>query len=541
MNGVAYTGGMVKRDTQGGDSESLGGGGKPRDTGETPQTDAVARTRELTPGLRVAPERTIAAASSERVHLSKRRFALQMQQPIPRATMLDRVAFLVGTVAAAWLAVIISIQSVRSPWSLFLFIPVWAITAYLVLPRLHKMLSDLYVPDYFFGRTRTGDGLLGDPVNLGVDGDAEQLDTVMRRAGWHRADEITLRSTWGIIVSTLTRRSYPTAPVSPLMLFGRRHDVAYQQEVEGNPKQRHHVRFWHSPPGWLLPGGAQTDWLGAGTYDTDVGLSLFTLQVTHRIDENTDEERDFVVASVRGASPEVSTRILRDFTTGYHARNGGGDQFITDGHLPVLDLRRVTPDRAAPEAEEAARPIAPQSAQEAVDRLPLSIAAAMLLIGLSALLDLAGVFIGPAMGELWAEGPGSEGQIAAIIVTIMSAILTAGQLFMAWRLLRRGHRARAILVVLLGLAVLGTAVGYLQGIERIGLNGTLFSASLMSLALLALTSESAAAWTRRPHADDKRADHSSVGDASTDDASTDDASTDDAGTDDAGTDDKEKR
>lgn len=426
-------------------------------------------------------------------HISKRRFALQMQQPLPRTTLFDRIAFLIGAVAAGWLAVIISIQSVRSPWALLLFVPVWGITAYLVLPRLHKMLSDLYVPDYFFGRTRTGDGLLGDPVNLGVDGGAEQLDTAMRRAGWHRADEITLRSTWGIIASTLTRKSYPTAPVSPLMLFGRRHDVAYQQEVEGNPKQRHHVRFWHCPPGWLLPGGAKTDWLGAGTYDTDVGLSLFTLQVTHRIDENTDEERDFVVASVRSASPEITVRTLRDFTTGYHSRNGGGDQFITDGHLPVIGVDAIAPDGEGPELT----PVIPQTAQEVVDRVPLSIATAVLLIVAGAIVDLVALAFSPELRELWAETSGSVGWAFAIGMTIFGGLLTLGQLFLGWRLLKRGYRSRMILIVLLAATIFGTAVGYVQGLEAIGLNGTLFAASLMCLALLALTSESAAAWTRK--------------------------------------------
>ena len=425
---------------------------------------------------------------------SKRRFALQMQQPLPRATVFDRTAFLVGTIAAGWLGVIISIQSVRSPWALLLFIPVWAITAYLVLPRLHKMLSDLYVPDYFFGRTRTADGLLGDPVNLGVDGGGEQLDTAMRRAGWHRADEITLRSTWGIIASTLTRKSYPTAPVSPLMLFGRRHDVAYQQEVAGNPKQRHHVRFWHCPPGWLLPGGAKTDWLGAGTYDTDVGFSLFTLQITHRIDENTDEERDFVVASVREASPDITTRVLRDFTTGYHARNGGGDRFITDGHLPVLDVSGVVPDGDTSERE----PVVPQTAQDVVDRAPLTIAISVLLIVVSAIIDFVAVALDPEVREAWGEAVEVGGRAFAAILIVVGGALTLGQLFLAWRLLRRGHRSRMLLIVLLAFTIFGTAVGYVQGLEAIGLNGTLFSASLMCLSLLALTSESAAAWTRKP-------------------------------------------
>lgn len=98
---------------------------------------------------------------SDAQHPSRRRWALQMQQPLPSSTVFDRVAFLIGTASAVWLAIIISIEGVRSPWALLLFIPVWAIMAYLVLPRLHRLLSDLYVPDYFFGRTRTGDGLRG--------------------------------------------------------------------------------------------------------------------------------------------------------------------------------------------------------------------------------------------------------------------------------------------------------------------------------------------------------------------------------------------
>ena len=56
------------------------------------------------------------------------------------------------------------------------------------------------------------------------------------------------------------------------------------------------MRFWRCPEGWQLPGGYAVDWLAAGTYDRSVGLSLFTLQVTHKIDADTDIERDYIVA-----------------------------------------------------------------------------------------------------------------------------------------------------------------------------------------------------------------------------------------------------
>ena len=152
---------------------------------------------------------------------------------------------------------------------------------------------------------------------------------------------MTLRTSWRIVTSTLLRRSYDEAPVSPLFLFGRQQDVAYQQEVDGNPAQRHHVRFWRCPEGWLLPGGRRVDWLAAATFDTSVGLSLFTLQITHRIDADTDVERDHVVQTITASTPAVTVDVLRDFSTGYHARNGGGDSIRTDGDLPVVDARGV--------------------------------------------------------------------------------------------------------------------------------------------------------------------------------------------------------
>ena len=249
--------------------------------------------------------------------------------------------------AAVWLAYLSLTETFHVGWwGIPFFLGFWALLAYLVLPRLHRILTTIYVPDYFIGRARTSDGLLGDPVNLAFLGDGEQIERALRAGGWTRADPVTLASSWRIISSTVRGRSYHEAPVSPLFLFGRQQDFAYQQEVDGNPAQRHHVRFWKCPDGWLLPGGRRVDWLAAGTFDTRVGLSLFTLQVTHKIDANTDVERDHIVATVTAGDPRVTVDVIRDFSTGYHARNGGGDSIRTDGDLPVVDgrgLREVSP------------------------------------------------------------------------------------------------------------------------------------------------------------------------------------------------------
>jgi hypothetical protein len=83
------------------------------------------------------------------------------------------------------------------------------------------------------------------------------------------------------------------------------------------------------------------DWLAAGTYDKSVGLSLFTLQVTHKIEEDTDIERDYIVETVKKGSPEVDVEVIDNFSTGYHSRNGGGDLIITDGGLPIINVRHI--------------------------------------------------------------------------------------------------------------------------------------------------------------------------------------------------------
>lgn len=257
--------------------------------------------------------------------------------------LLDNVFFVVAGVASVWLAYLVLTQGFSTGWAqIWFYLLFWLIVAYIALPRLHRILTDIYVPNYFIGRTRTSDGLLGDPVNLALLGDEAQLHSALIRAGWTRADDLTLRSAGRIVASTLLRRSYDEAPVSPLMLFGRNQDFAYQQEVAGNPAKRHHVRFWRCPDGWLLPGGHRVDWLAAGTYDRAVGFSLFTLQITHKIEENTDIERDHIVATLTAADPAVAVDMLKDFATGYHSRNGGGDQIVTDGDLPVIDLSGVT-------------------------------------------------------------------------------------------------------------------------------------------------------------------------------------------------------
>ena len=130
--------------------------------------------------------------------------------------IVDGVLFAFAGLSTIWLAYLVFRASIQPGWPMLLLIVFWVLLTYLLLPRLHRILTRLYVPGYFIGRARTSDGLLGDPVNLALRGQEAQVHAAMTRAGWTRADDLSIRSGTRILTSTLSRRSYDEAPVSPL-------------------------------------------------------------------------------------------------------------------------------------------------------------------------------------------------------------------------------------------------------------------------------------------------------------------------------------
>ncbi|HSX15881.1 MAG TPA: LssY C-terminal domain-containing protein [Candidatus Saccharimonadales bacterium] len=253
---------------------------------------------------------------------------------------LARLATLVVILALIYFAYRYSLHNILHGSFVLGLLFLWALAAYTTLPRVHRLLSKIYLPDYYMGRARTSDGLLGDPINVAVLGSARQLRRTMLAAGWIEADRPTFRSTLRIIHAVIFRKSYPAAPGSTLYLFGYRQAYSFQKQIGDNPRNRHHVRFWKTPGDWWLPGGFTADWLGAVHYDTHVGLSLFTGQFTHKIGEHIDEERDLLVADITSSGATARVEVVPHFTSGFHARNGGGDRIRTDGAMPFVDLRQ---------------------------------------------------------------------------------------------------------------------------------------------------------------------------------------------------------
>jgi hypothetical protein len=421
---------------------------------------------------------------------TRRRFAIRSSV----AKVIDRAFFAFSALAAVWFAVLLLMEGAQPGWRAGVVLVVfWLFVAYLLLPRLHRIFTQIYVPGYFIGRTRTADGRLGDPVNLAFRGREQQVHQSMRTGGWTRADDLDLRSGGRIVTSTLRRRSYAGAPVSPLMLFERPQDFAYEREVHGSPSRRHHVRFWRCPDGWKLPGGFAVDWLAAGTYDRRVGLSTFTLQVTHKVARDTDTERDFVVETVTAAAPWVSVSVIEDFSAGYHARNGGGDAIETDGDLPVVDLRTVDapPEPLAPPVDSRHRlpgPTAFGAGVAALRALGYLVTAALVLVAPDLVAD--------AASKVGLDVSARDVETAALWGAPALAVYGVLDLVLAVAVLRGSNLARLVLMAVSTAATVTAFVSDLGNDRSVTLTH-LPTVGVNILVILALSSPRARAYAER--------------------------------------------
>jgi len=241
--------------------------------------------------------------------------------------------------------------SVRSGKILAYSVLFWLVVAYVVAPFFwthyehHPAMMD--APR----TTLTAQGIPGDPLNVGLIGTREELVHAMNAAGWDPADPVTLRTSLEIAGSVIRGRPYNDAPVSPLFVFGRKQDLAFEKPVGRSAKQRHHVRFWESRD---LGRDGVPLWIGAVTFDRSVGLSHRTGQITHHIGPDVDEERDGLFAGLRARGRLSEVFQVTGVGATLVGRNGGGDPYYTDGEMTVGVL--AAPGRLDASPETLANP-----------------------------------------------------------------------------------------------------------------------------------------------------------------------------------------
>lgn len=217
----------------------------------------------------------------------------------------------------------------------------WLVAAYFIMPTLWKGYAHRHPSLEDIPRiTHTGSDIPGDPLNVSLIGTEAELKTIMRAARWYSAEALSLRSDLQIAVDTVLKRPFDEAPVSNLYLFGRKQDLAFQQPVGDNPRQRHHVRYWRSDK--VDPDGRPV-WVGAAIYDRKVGLSHTTGQITHHTAADIDTERDKLFDDLKQTDELSEAYIVEGFHKVLRGRNGGGDPWHTDGNLYTGVIKPATP------------------------------------------------------------------------------------------------------------------------------------------------------------------------------------------------------
>ena len=281
---------------------------------------------------------------------------------------LQRVAILGLGVISVWLIVFFFGWVDSSlPWILAVS-ATYGVAAYVILPpAVHmglKILQRRRVPRF----TVTADGLPGDPVNLALIGTLAQLRAAFASAGWTSADLLSLASSWRMARAFVLGEPYPTAPFSTLYLFGRGQDLGFQQAINSSPRKRHHVRFWAKSLmevedtasfWWKTERPNENDcvlWVGAGTKDTGLSLTLLTFQMTHATDSDTNAERDYIIDELTKHGVIKTASLYR---TGDELRTKYVNHYITDGEVAVGDLV------SQPERELLSQPCLVQSSQVA--------------------------------------------------------------------------------------------------------------------------------------------------------------------------------
>ena len=179
----------------------------------------------------------------------------------------------------------------------------------------------------------------GDPINLVMIGEFEDVAAAFARQGWLPAEETYASAVWKTVKSFLFGSRYRYSPVSPLYLFGREQDFA-RQKPRGNIHQRNHLRLWYSP--WRFEGKP----VFVGQISRDIGVR-FAIDawppVTHKIDPDVDEARQAIVEDLLYSQMLSDIGFIDGVVSARASRprsNLTGDPYFTDGFRAVLVLER---------------------------------------------------------------------------------------------------------------------------------------------------------------------------------------------------------
>jgi hypothetical protein len=200
-------------------------------------------------------------------------------------------------------------------------------------------LAHLLSPQLFANIPRRVGDLQGDPgdmVNFALIGDQQQVTKAFAAAGWVQVDKTTQDAVVHGLISTLSHEAYTEMPMSTLYLFGRSQDLSFARATPlAVAAIRHHLRVWKTTE---TVGGEQF-WVGSATHDDGFEKDQRNGGITHHIDADVDQERDFLQQSFAGAGVLAGSAYVLPSNPLTTAKTATGGSFQSDGRIVVMDLK----------------------------------------------------------------------------------------------------------------------------------------------------------------------------------------------------------
>jgi len=175
----------------------------------------------------------------------------------------------------------------------------------------------------------------GDPLNLVLIGETNDIVPALVRRNWHATEIIWSQSILRTIKSFLKGERYRYSPISPLYVFGRPQDIGWQK-ARGTIHERNHMRFWLSPVRFR----GKKVFVGQISRDIGVKLTLKSPTITtHVIDPDVDEARRYFVEDLAYSQALAIIGYVKGVeivNKNAPRMNLVGDPFYTDGFRAVL-------------------------------------------------------------------------------------------------------------------------------------------------------------------------------------------------------------
>lgn len=190
--------------------------------------------------------------------------------------------------------------------------------------------------DSVASRVVDAEGAPGDRTNFFIIGSELHVVSALERAGWMKVDRSVKDTIFRGILASVSKQAYVTLPMSELQMFGRPQDYGWAQ---ADPLKviaaRHHFRIWKAP----FTAGGRTVWVGAGTHDIGFDRDQRNGKITHKIDPNTDEEREYIGSTLQQTGEVLLLEHMTVKDPVKEAKTAHGEAYHSDGRTLIIYLK----------------------------------------------------------------------------------------------------------------------------------------------------------------------------------------------------------